>query len=89
MLNFARDLISRGDKIREIKSLAKFKFYIEGNSKFSGFANLNPSQNPGVSKFAKKSPREIKSLYSMVCDIFNYNFVFQAQLGATENNAVV
>ena len=51
-------------KIREIKYLRMFKFYIDSNSKASRFAKLSTCKDGSNLQFAKLSPREIKVFYS-------------------------
>ena len=68
-LNFARDLISLISlvmKIREIKYLQNFKFYINSNSKSFRFAKLSTCKNGKNFQFAKLSPRKNKVFYSIL-----------------------
>ena len=53
-------------KIREIKYLRKFKFFIDSNSKASRFAKLSTCKDGSNLQFAKLSPREIKVFYSIL-----------------------
>ena len=47
-------------KIRKIKYLQNFKFYIDSNSKSSRFTKLSTCKNGSNFQFAKLSPHEIE-----------------------------
>ena len=66
-LNFVRDVISLilwVMKIREIKYLQKFKYYIDINRKTCRFTNLSTHKNGSDFQFAKLSYRKIKVFYN-------------------------
>ena len=50
-------------KIRKIKYLQQFEFYINCNSKTSRFAKVSTCKNDSNFQFAKLSPCKIKAFY--------------------------
>ena len=79
-------------KIREIKYLRKFKFYIDSNSKASRFAKLSTCKDGSNLQFAKLSPHEIKVFYSMLYNhssFMNDAFGFLRKIGLESKNVQV